>query len=84
MYGMHVHQAVLRAGETESGPSVHLVDAEYDTGPVLEQARVSVEAGDTPESLAARVQERERRLVIGVLGRIASGALSLEGLPSRG
>jgi phosphoribosylglycinamide formyltransferase 1 len=83
MYGMHVHEAVLLAGETESGPSVHLVDADYDTGPVLEQARVAVEPDDTAESLAARVQERERRLVVGVLGRIASGALSLDGLPPR-
>jgi phosphoribosylglycinamide formyltransferase-1 len=84
MYGLRVHQAVLAAGETESGSSVHLVDAEYDTGRVLEQARVSVEPGDTPESLAARVQERERRLVVSVLGRIAQGELLLEGLGPRG
>jgi phosphoribosylglycinamide formyltransferase 1 len=83
MYGMRVHEAVLRAGETETGPSVHLVDAEYDTGPVLEQARVPVEPADTPETLAARVQEQERRLVVGVLGRIATGELGLEGLPRR-
>lgn len=83
MYGRHVHEAVLRAGEAESGPSVHLVDAEYDTGRVLEQARVPVEAGDTPELLAARVQARERRLVVSVLGRIASGELALEGLSRR-
>ncbi len=84
MYGLRVHEAVLRAGEAETGPSVHLVDADYDTGRVLEQARVPVEAGDTPETLAARVQERERRLVVGVLGRIATGELELEGLSRRG
>jgi phosphoribosylglycinamide formyltransferase-1 len=83
MYGMRVHEAVLRAGETESGPSVHLVDAEYDTGRVLAQAQVPVEAGDTPAALAARVQERERRLVVAVLGQIAQGEFALEGLPSR-
>lgn len=83
MYGMHVHEAVLRAGETESGPSVHLVDAEYDTGRVLAQAQVPVEAGDTPETLAARVQERERRLVVAVLGQIANGEFTLEGLAAR-
>lgn len=83
MYGMRVHEAVLRAGETESGSSVHLVDAEYDTGRVLAQAEVPVVVGDSPESLAARVQERERRLVVAVLQRIATGELSLEGLPSR-
>ena len=83
MYGLRVHEAVLSAGETESGPSVHLVDAEYDTGRVLEQARVAVEAHDTAETLAARVQERERRLVVEVLGRIAQGELRLEGLALR-
>lgn len=83
MYGMHVHEAVLAAGEAESGPSVHLVDAEYDTGRVLEQARVPVEPGDTAETLAARVQARERRLVVSVLGSIATGELRLEGLAAR-
>lgn len=81
---MHVHEAVVRAGEAESGPSLHLVDAEYDTGRVLAQAKVPVLATDTPEALAARVQERERRLVIEVLGQIAQGALPLEGMPARG
>lgn len=84
MYGMRVHEAVLRAGEAKSGSSVHLVEAEYDTGRVLDQAEVPVEAGDTPETLAARVQERERRLVVDVLGRIALGELVLDGLSPRG
>ena len=83
MYGMRVHEAVLRARETESGPSVHLVDAEYDTGRVLAQAQVPVEAGDTPETLAARVQACERGLVVRVLGQIAQGQYALEGLASR-
>lgn len=83
MYGIHVHEAVLRAGETESGPSVHLVDAEYDTGRVLAQATVPVRAGDTPEVLSARVQECERRLVVSVLSTVATGELALEGLSSR-
>jgi len=83
MYGMRVHEAVLRAGETESGPSVHLVDAEYDTGRVLAQAQVPVEVGDTPETLAARVQQCERGLVVRVLGQIAQGQYALEGLESR-
>lgn len=84
MYGMRVHEAVLLAGEHESGPSLHLVDAEYDTGRVLAQAKVPVLASDTPESLAARVQERERRLVVEVLGQIAQGTLPLEGFSAGG
>lgn len=84
MYGMNVHEAVLRAGETESGPSVHLVDEEYDTGRVLAQAKVPVEPGDSPQTLAARVQERERRLVVSVLNDIATGVTPLSGLGVRG
>jgi phosphoribosylglycinamide formyltransferase-1 len=79
-----VHEAVLRAGDTESGPSVHLVDDEYDTGLVLAQARVPVLEDDTADTLATRVQERERRLVVAVLGQIAQGELALEGLRGRG
>ena len=55
MYGNHVHDAVIRAGETESGCTVHLVDNEYDHGPVLHQRRCPVAPDDTPETLAARV-----------------------------
>ena len=80
---MRVHQAVVAAGETESGPSLHLVDEEYDTGRVLAQAKLPVGADDSAETLAARVQERERRLVVDVLGRIARGELALEGLSER-
>lgn len=63
MYGLAVHRAVLAAGVPESGATVHLVTEEYDQGPILAQARVPVEAGDTPESLAARVLGAEHRLL---------------------
>ena len=59
MYGRHVHEAVLTAGETESGCTVHLVDAEYDRGPIILQRRCPVLEGDTPDTLAARVFEQE-------------------------
>ena len=62
MYGMRVHRAVLEAGESESGATVHLVDEEYDRGAVVAQQRVPVLEGDTPESLAARVLSVEHRL----------------------
>ena len=55
MYGARVHEAVIASGAAESGVSVHLVDDEYDRGPVVAQWRVPVEKSDTPESLAARV-----------------------------
>ena len=77
MYGMHVHRAVLAAGDTTTGASVHLVDAEYDTGRVVAQCEVDVRAGDTPETLAARVQQHERALLVDVLARVATGRLRL-------
>jgi phosphoribosylglycinamide formyltransferase-1 len=78
MYGLRVHEAVLAAGERESGASVHLVDAGYDTGRVIARCSVPVAPADTAETLAARVQAGERALVIDVLARIASGELRLE------
>lgn len=77
MYGMHVHEAVIEAGETESGVSIHVVDADYDTGPVIARARVPVEATDTPETLAERVLKREHTFFAETLQRIASGELRL-------
>lgn len=62
MYGMHVHRAVLAAGERESGASVHLVDGEYDHGRILRQLRVPVLPGDTPEDLQKRVYGAEMEL----------------------
>ena len=63
MYGHRVHEAVLAAGEAESGATVHLVDEEYDRGAILGQGRVAVEPGDTSEILARRVLAVEHRLV---------------------
>lgn len=54
-FGHHVHEAVLKAGETESGCTVHFADHHYDRGPILVQKRVPVLAGDTPDTLADRV-----------------------------
>lgn len=61
MYGRRVHEAVLAAGETESGCTVHFCDHEFDTGPTILQRRCPVLANDTPETLAARVFEEERK-----------------------
>jgi phosphoribosylglycinamide formyltransferase 1 len=55
MYGMHVHQAVIESGETESGCTVHYVSDQYDEGAIILQLRCPVLQGDTAEELAARV-----------------------------
>lgn len=61
MYGLHVHAAVLAAGETESGCTVHLVNEHYDEGAILLQLRCPIMPHDTPEQLAARVLELEHQ-----------------------
>ncbi len=64
MWGHHVHEAVLAAGESESGCTVHLVDSGCDTGPILLQKKVAVLPGDTAETLAARILLTEHRAIV--------------------
>ncbi|QEL14299.1 phosphoribosylglycinamide formyltransferase [Limnoglobus roseus] len=59
MYGHHVHEAVLKAGEPVSGCTVHYADDTYDTGPIILQRSVPVLSDDTPDALAKRVFEAE-------------------------
>lgn len=59
MHGHHVHEAVIKAGEKESGCTVHLCDEHFDTGDILLQKRCPVLPGDTADTLAARVFELE-------------------------
>jgi len=80
MYGKHVHEAVLKAGDKLSGATIHIVDGEYDHGPIVAQAKVPVEAGDTPDTLAARVQAKEQEMYPRVLVDIISGKIDLDGL----
>jgi phosphoribosylglycinamide formyltransferase-1 len=77
MYGERVHTAVLAAGETTTGVTVHLVTEEYDQGPTLARVTVPVEPGDTSTTLAARVLPREHELYVDTLARIASGEIAL-------
>jgi phosphoribosylglycinamide formyltransferase-1 len=81
MYGSSVHEAVLAAGDSETGVSLHLLDAEYDTGRVIAQSRVPVFAGDSVDGLASRVQEREREFIVETLVAIAANVLLLEAKP---
>jgi len=60
--GLHTHERALEAGESVSGASVHFVTSELDGGPVILQAQVPVQAGDTPDTLAARILEQEHRI----------------------
>jgi phosphoribosylglycinamide formyltransferase 1 len=75
--GLHTHQRVLEAGETETGATVHFVTAELDGGPRIAQTLVPVLPGDNAERLAARVLAREHRIYPLVLGWLAAGRLHM-------
>jgi len=79
MYGERVHRAVIESGEPMSGVTIHVVDEEYDHGPIVAQRSVPVEPGDTPRSLAARVLEVEHALLPEVVRAAAEGRLVVEG-----
>lgn len=79
MYGERVHRAVLAAGETSTGASVHLVDEEYDRGPVVARREVPVLADDTPSTLGARVLEAEHGLLPEVVLAAVEGRIRVAG-----
>lgn len=72
MYGHHVHDAVIAAGERESGATVHFVTDEYDRGAIIAQERVPVLPGDTGLTLGTRVLETEHRLYPRVICEVAA------------
>jgi len=78
-YGHHVHEAVLAAGVKVTGATVHFADGEYDRGPIIAQEAVPVREDDDADSLAARVQEAERRIYPRAISLFAAGRLRREG-----
>lgn len=70
MYGMHVHEAVKAAGETETGITVHYVNEQYDEGQTIFQAACPVLPEDTPQDIAHRVQELEHLYFPTVLAQL--------------
>jgi phosphoribosylglycinamide formyltransferase 1 len=77
--GLHPHKQALEAGVETSGCTVHFVTPELDSGPIIAQASVPVIAGDTAETLAARILEAEQKLYPHALALVASGQCRLEG-----
>ena len=74
--GLHTHRRVLEAGDRVHGASVHFVTAELDGGPLILQSRVAVRAGDTENTLSARVQATEHIIYPRVIGWLADGRLT--------
>ena len=77
--GLHTHARALAAGDAEHGASVHFVTPELDAGAVIAQVRLPVRAGDTPETLAARLLPLEHRLLVATVGLAVAGRLAERG-----
>ena len=77
LYGRRVHEAVLAAGDRVTGATIHLVDSEYDTGPMLAQKDVQLDQADTAEDIERRVIALEPGLYVDTLRRIANGEIVL-------
>lgn len=70
MYGIHVHRAVLAAGEEQSGITIHYVNEHYDEGEVILQKKLTVATGETPESLQQKIQQLEHEHLPAVVAQI--------------
>lgn len=79
MYGHHVHEAVIARGVKVTGVTVHFVDEDYDTGPIILQTVVPVLDDDTPETLAARVLPQEHKTYTDAIALYAEGRLEIVG-----
>lgn len=77
MYGEHVHKAVIAAGKTVSGATVHIVDEVYDRGAIVLQKSVPVAPGETPETLAAKVLELEHEIYPEAIRLFAEGKVTI-------
>ena len=77
MYGHHVHEAILKSKERESGMTIHLMDEGVDTGKILLQKTCPVLPSDTPESLQKRIQELEKAWYPKALQMIEEGKILL-------
>ncbi len=75
-YGSYVHEAVIKAGETETGPTVHFADLEYDHGPVILQGKVEVLNSDTPETLAEKVFKKECEIYPEAINLVMRGKIT--------
>ena len=62
MYGLNVHRTVIKEGVVESGATVHFIDANYDTGPILIQKKVRLKRDDSAEDIAQKVLKIEHKI----------------------
>lgn len=77
MFGKRVHEEVLKAGERETGVTIHLIDGQYDHGPIIAQEKVPVLAKDSVDSLAEKVLKVEHKLYAATISKVVSGEINL-------
>ena len=77
MYGRRVHEAVAASGDAVSGASVHIVDGDYDHGPLVATLEIALAPGDDAAAIEAKVTAAEPGLLVDVLKRISTGGLAL-------
>ena len=77
MYGIHVHKAVIDAGEKTTGITIHLVEEEYDTGKIIRQFEIEVLEDDTVDILSKRILEKENSFYVETLKLISEGVIKL-------
>ena len=78
MYGDLVHSAVIKAGEIESGVTIHIVDHLYDHGRIIAQARVPVDPQESVDSLREKIQKREHSFWVETIEKIRIGEIDLD------
>ncbi|MDP9468592.1 MAG: hypothetical protein M3P32_07640, partial [Chloroflexota bacterium] len=83
MMGLAVHTAVLKAGDTETGVTIHDVTPLLDEGPAIEQVRVAVRPGESAVELGERVLEIEHRVLVEVLARLSASMTGASPAPIR-
>ena len=77
MYGINIHNAVIKDKEPYTGASVHVVNEEYDSGKIILQKRIEVAPDDTPQSLQEKVLDLEHTMIVDVLKKIECNEISL-------
>ena len=80
MYGDLVHAAVINAGETESGVTIHLVDQNYDQGTIIAQVKIPIAPQETVNSLREKIQTKEHSFWIETIEKIRTGEIDLDAL----
>ena len=83
-YGTNVHEAVIKSGDTESGPTVHYANLEYDRGPVILQSKVPVLKTDTPETLQERVFHEECKIYPKAINMVLQSKVKFNPKPIEG